>query len=482
MVYERMAIPSVLSQFQEVSANSYCKAVPNVGENLYGGGCIILSPDSDDLKGAWRSILACGKSIESLLEGNTTDTKKLLLSTVVSFIGNAYGLPVPESCFGSQHVMIEEVSNCMLKILSHIDKAKNAQAKLRDLLHSGSGDGIDTDSLRKSLDSEGKNIAVRLDEADELYKFIDIVVEWEDRSAKLLGSDDDNNDIDKDRDDLRMSVRLAKEAQSHGYVSKALVQLNHRIHKAYSLRSRILAWQDASRKGETGTLKGVAALVRESHRLKFIFPEVRSLLEFHRSVEGWVDRANIAIRSRISLGEVKELISKGESIPLDLSDYTEKLKARVRTATTWIERLNSAVPCPREDSNKPRLLQWMLEMRRCLHDGLHGVLHELASDGNRIAVEVDAVKLLQIELDAKNWCQKARKWLPGSPDGRKGKLADIREHVGKALILREKVPLSEEDKNSWVLEGEDELNSIVRDADAWFENVSSFAVASWSRP
>ncbi len=45
----------------------------------------------------------------------------------------------------------------------------------------------------------------------------------------------------------------------------------------------------------------------------------------------------------------------------------------------------------------------------------------------------------------------------------------MKEHVEKASHLREKLTLSDREKEAWVLDGEAELVSIVEAADSWFE-------------
>jgi hypothetical protein len=469
-VYERMGFPSLLGQLQHDAGSFYGIRGPTADVDDETSNVIGLSTDRDDLKGAWRSVLACGKSMEQQLDGDTSGSKKPLLSTVVSFISNAYGLPTPESCFGTQHVIIEEVSYCLLTILEHIEKTRHIQAKLRDMLFNESGEGIDADALQKFLDVEGKMLPVKLDEADELYKFMAIVSEWEGRLSFVLEPKDDCSKSEN-RDDLLMVENLATEARAHGYISKGLVQLGSRIQKAHHLRGRVMQWKAACQKKEKGAVKAVTVLVRDASRLKLIFPEVTELLKFQRTMESWVDRANIAIRSRISLMEIKGLITRGEEMPLDLSDFLEKLKARVRIAEEWVNCLEDVIPRPVTEG-KPEILQWMDGMRTGLKQGQYGRLHDLASEGSRIPVEVDAVKLLQVELDAKNWTTKAKRWIPGHSDGKRGKLMDIRDHIEKAVVLRDKLALSDSEKYAWVLEGEAELISVVRAADAWFDQVS----------
>ena len=470
-LYERSKYPSILGQLQEDPCMRY-PVLESLDDSLTATSDtdMEMCPDSDDLKGAWRSVLACGKSLERQLNGDASGTNKPLLSTVVSFVRNAYGLPLPESCFGTQHVMIEEVSNCMLTLLEHVDKAREVHAKLMDLLYDEQGEGVDMDALQKFLDASAKALPVRLDISDELLMVRERVVDWERRLNDIMDSARDDIDSDN-RDDLERVKELANEARCHGLNSKSLVELHCRIRRAHQIQKRIIEWKKACEQGEKSTIKSIASMVRDALRLKLIFPEIRDLLCFHREQEDWADRASIAIRSRISLTEVKSLILRGEHMPLDLSDYLDKLRARVRTGEEWIDSLCQVVPSTKSDFGSHDMLVWMSDVREAIHNGMQSRLHDLASEGSRIPVEVDHVKLLQIELDAKNWAMKAKKWIPSEGGSRRGKLEDLREHVKKASILREKLTLSDADKEAWVLEGEEELISIVEAADKWFEEV-----------
>lgn len=473
VVYEQTGFASILGTFQEDTHNAYVMKQsldPNTDFDP-----VAFSYDRDDGKMAWRNILACGQSIERQLEASTPRSKKLLLSTVVSFVSNAYRLPIPETCFGSHHVMIEEVSKCLLAILGHIDNAKEVQANIRDRLFDESGEGVDSDSLQRYIEAQSKSLAVRLDEVDHLNRCKEIISEWESRLSVLEEADCDFSD-DR-RDDLALAERMTTEAKSHGYISKGLVQLKTRIIKARQLRERIQLWKKSCDESKKVSTRTVSALVKDAKRLKFVFPEVVSLVNFHRMMEDWIDRANIAIRSRISLKEIKLLIQRGVSMPLDLSDYLEKLNSRVSLADDWLTSMEQVVPCPLHVNGKQDMLQWTADMRLALNEDRMAELHELALDGSRIPVEVDAVKLLQVELDAKTWTQKARRWVPINGESRKGKLIDIREHVAKGSTLRERLTFSDTKKQEWVLEGEAELNSIVLAADSWFEEVSLEALS-----
>ena len=429
---------------------------------------LVLEPD--DSKGAWRSILTCAKSIERQLnsEGLGPGDKKPLLSTLLTFVGKAYALPTPESCFGTHHVMIEEVSNTIISILNHVKKAQNVHAKIRDKLFNESEGGINSDDLLKFLETEYNGLPIRLTEVDKLYRFRHVVVKWESRLHQVLSVPEEDLEHTDTNDYLSIAEEMQYEARSHGYRSKALVQLTNRINKAYDLRDRILRWRCAGIHGKMTTIRTVSGFVKEAKRIKLFSPEVFEIFEYHRLAEEWIDRANIAIRSKISLNELKNLILRGEEMTLDLSEYIDKLKTRVRIADDWLEALDEIVPF---QINECTNLEVWHTLETSLQNGNHSGLHDLSSEGNRIPVDVIAVKLLQLALDAQNWTTKALKWIPDNADSKKGKLCDLREHLVKVTSFRDKLPLSEIERKGWRPAGECELSAIIVTADSWAEKV-----------
>jgi hypothetical protein len=61
------------------------------------------------------------------------------------------------------------------------------------------------------------------------------------------------------------------------------------------------------------------------------------------------------------------------------------------------------------------MLQWMSRMREAFcSEGkrLMLQLHDMATKGMQISVEIDCIKLLLVKIDAKNWSSKAKKWIP----------------------------------------------------------------------
>jgi hypothetical protein len=288
--------------------------------------------------------------------------------------------------------------------------------------------------------------------------------------------------VPDDVDDLAAFQDLLKEASTNlGIRWTAQVELEERVAKALELRNRLRQWQQSCHAGNKESFRFVAALVRDANRLNVNFPEVSELLQFHATAEEWVERANVAVRSRISLTEIESLVDRAEKMPLDLAEFTNKLQSRIRQSQSWISEFQDLVPAPFHDG-KVENLEWMSRMRKALQTGDKRFLmqlNDIATEGTRIPVEIDCVKLLLVEIDAKDWSAKAVKWIPsemsddedGTNGGKRAKLVDIRDHLDKAETLRERLVLSSEERDAWVLEGETELQSIIDAADEWYEKV-----------
>lgn len=424
----------------------------------------------------WKSILKFGQCIEENLNKAAGSGRRhvqlLKFSTLTSFLNNAYLVrPMPEEIYRASSVP-PSINACFDTIAYYVDQARKVQAQLMDLLYETNDEGVDLDALQKLLDQSRRSLALELDDAKVLHEQVELGLEWQKR-------------LDAETDLCLSSLEdLAKEGQSFAFRTKSLVCLENQIQKAYQLRDKIMEWRKGCSTDNEDDLddkkecfKFLNAMVREASRLKLSFPEVAELRETHRSVEAWIDRANIAIRSRISLTEIKDLIERGESMPVDLSDSMEKLRARENLAEEWIKQFEEIVPRPNtqndtSDESDESLLLWMRGMRNALNDGKYAHLHDIASEGSRIPVEVDVVKLLQLELDAKNWTTKAKKWVPSLAEDssacKKAKLEDLREHLGKVVVLKDRLDLSASAKETWTLDGEAEIRAIVQAADDWF--------------
>lgn len=438
-----------------------------------------IMDDWDELPATWDAVLACAHAILEVLPS-------VHLSSLAHFLHQAAQLPFPEHLPSGP---LSEIDTTLQQLADVYLLARRHQNKLLDLWGQ---DGVDLDLIQKQLAATEQAVAVSLDEMEEMKRQVAVVLEWQNRLETTVYSqfsstcdDDGSGNVDERRNDLAACEVMLREAGQHGFRGKELVALEQKVERAYALRDRILEWRQSSSPAPDGTgrqrrrpelepIKFVSSIVRDIHRLKLRFPEASEMLLFNTNAESWVERANIAIRSRISLDEIQTLIARGQEMPLDLSEYLEKLQSRQVQAVEWLDSFHETIARPEKADGSLDRLELMRRIRTELDDGLYNLLHEFATDGSRIPVEVDCVKLLQVELDARVWTIKARKLLPkgeddGSESSKRGKLEDLREHVSKAATLRDRLVMSSDEKKAWVLDGELELSAIVDAADEWID-------------
>ena len=55
-------------------------------------------------------------------------------------------------------------------------------------------------------------------------------------------------------------------------------------------------------------MKLIKSMIKEANKINLSFHELSLLSKVHRHAEEWMDRANVALRSKISLNELESLI------------------------------------------------------------------------------------------------------------------------------------------------------------------------------
>lgn len=407
----------------------------------------------------WKALMELG---QNLLDELTT-AKLSEVAQFCCFMSRVY-LPPPDTTDLNQ-----QMDSIVGQLLGVVETSRSDQAYIMDAMFSdpedADDDGVDTYELQRLVDAAMASAPCVLDWADEQCRAIDSARAWELRVEQTLATEaTDISGAGGELEELEQLVQEAKHLLS--FRPTTLVALEMRLVKAYELRKRICALFENVESREP--LKALGLIVRDAARLRVAFPEARRLIECHSQAEAWVDRANVAIRSRISLSEIKALLRRADELPVDLSEFTEKLLARERTADDWILRFSAVVP-------QASVVEQMSFVRK-LMETEYGMLHELASDGSRIPVEVETVTWLQVELDGRNWSLKTKKMIPGYDDSKKGRLEDLQEHLLKAVALRDRLTnvLSEEEKKLWSLDGEADLRRLVEDTERWFVENKSY--------
>ena len=226
-------------------------------------------------------------------------------------------------------------------------------------------------------------------------------------------------------------------------------------------------------------------MIREANKINLSFPELSILSKVHKDAEDWMDKAQIAVRTRISLSELDALVRTGGTMPIDFADILAKLESRYEQACEWISLLREIIPCPSEHMSRSAIEldckardEWFERMVEALmtfeeEDRVNKLL-ELSSQGLRLPVEIEPLGLLQVAIDARNWSMKARRWIPSlsGDHWKRGKLEDIEEHLEQADAIREKRKTLASRKSDWTLYHEKELEGILTAAEKWLNTVS----------
>lgn len=458
----------------------------------------------EELKKPWRSVLDCAEALVQRVpiervEGSSEGTlvipagnvtgPKPTLEELLLVLRKAHTLPRPEEIFGKRDTAVKRISACMNTIIDLAAKARNKLAALNDKIFDEDGEGIDLVELDSSLNALEQASPLIVNEISTVRTMLEKAKDWEARLNRVLAGDVSGifslEDYEVNKSDvcvLTAAERLVLEGKGLPLRPRSLVLVSKRVEKALVLRERLREME--SEKGDT--MKQYSSLVREANKIDLAFPEVTALSTVHQAAEQWTDRATIALRSRLSLSELEELVETGNDMPVNLSDLLGKLRSRVDEANGWIEELKEAVPGSETLAKSSSTdfatdrLEWLGRIRDVFHDedgdGSKTLLN-LASDGSRIPVDIVELQLLQIETDARSWAIKAKKWTEN-----RGKIDDLRDHLKRGDAIRTRVNLEKNQKGRWVLDSEDELKTIVKSADKWYKKFRQYIEGDRRRP
>ena len=484
----------------------------SIGTDVDGTSSIVIDEATgsrnydyeEELKKPWRSVLDCAEAlvqrvpierVEGSSEGmlvipaRTVTGPKPTLEELLLVLRKAHTLPRPEEVFGKRDTAVKRISTCMNTIIDLAAKARNKLAALNDKVFDEDGEGIDLVELDNYLNALEQASPLILIEITTVRTMLEKAKDWEARLNRVLAGDISGifsfEDYEVNMSDvcvLTAAERLVLEGKGLPLRPRSLVLVSKRVEKALVLRERLREME--SEKGDT--MKQYSSLVREANKIDLAFPEVTALSTVHQAAEQWTDRATIALRSRLSLSELEELVETGNDMPVNLSDLLSKLRSRVDEANDWIQELKEAVPGSETLAKSSTTefstdrLEWLGRIRDVFHDeGSDGskTLLNLASDGSRIPVDIVELQLLQIETDARNWAIKAKKWTEN-----RGKIDDLRDHLKRGDSIRTRVKLEKNQKGRWVLDSEDELKTIVKSADKWYKKFRQYIEGDRRRP
>mmetsp|Transcript_11570 Transcript_11570/g.21629 ORF Transcript_11570/g.21629 Transcript_11570/m.21629 type:complete len:2140 (-) Transcript_11570:138-6557(-) len=451
---------------QNASIDEYWRDYKNVEKNK-------------TLIASWNSIL---EKSQFVLD-NCNSGHKPKLRDLCLLLKKAYSIPSPEDVFGKRDVFPKRVSQCLNTILDFIENGREISARITDAMYEHTDEGVDLQALSKLLVDERAKCNVDLDEIDIAQVIVFEGLEWEKQLDSSERSTGEESSCSEDLHLPSQSLSSAEEVASRGRLlsvrPNSLVSLERRIHSAYELRNKIRSW-NKNNENDKDSVKNIGSMIKEANKINLSFPELSLLSKVHKDAEEWMDRANVALRSKISLKELESLVKKGEQMPLGLTGALDKLQSRYKEACEWISDLKEAVPCPIEDISASGCdvdadgrAEWFSRMRNTLDFGDEkkvSVLLELSCEGSRLPVDSALFHLLQIAVDARNWSLKAKKWIPTS-DGhfKKGKIEDLQDHLENAEVICEQASELTDGKADCRLQYLNELQSIVDNAEQWFE-------------
>lgn len=431
-------------------------------------------------KKIWKSILAYTNSILGKGDDSRDNHSKPPLIDLLELVGKAHSLPTPEEAFGRRDPSARQMSENMNAVIDMIESGRNCVARILKCLKDD-GEGIELDALRKVIDEIERKSPAGLAELDAVKRQLQEATLWEEKLESNIdhgtadSNDSDGEDLITEKKlTLEKVERLVSKGQNLTLRPRSLVRLQNRIERAHILRRRIIVWNEARNQENPQNLKFVSTLIKQANKIDLSFPELFTLTGVHKKAEEWMDRASIAVRTTISFGELESLVSIGESLPLNVSDVLEKLQNRLKQARDWMARVEEIVP------KSDDFLVWLRRFRHALDDSdKNAHLVSLLAEESRIPVTMECCKLLQIEIDARNWSAKAKPWIPenlNSPDGisapqRRGKIDDVEECLDRASSIRDRLWFGEKEKSEWVLDGESQLAQMVEMAESWFEKV-----------
>jgi hypothetical protein len=403
----------------------------------------------------------------------------------------------------------------MNSLMDCLDMCRNCLSELLDASFSLHSDGVDLNHLRKVLNSLSGKAPLIIEDFDILQSMLDEASSWESKLIHITEETDTNSGSEElhiPQLTLSFVEDLAHEGKALSLRPSSLVLLEDKIEKAHLLRSKICRWKKVctiisiwkkfcspashiccfifwqSVDDEHENIKYTSTMIREANKINLSFPELSILSKVNKDAEDWMEKAQVAIRTRISLHELDALVRSGGNLPIDFADVLAKLESRYEQACEWIALLRDIIPCPSEHVSRSaieldcrvrdewfeRMLEALMELED--EDRIANLL-ELSSQGLRLTVELDLLGLLQVAIDAKNWSMKAKRWVPtlSGDQWKRGKLEDIEEHLEQADVIREKRKTMTGRKSEWNLYHEKELEVILSAAEEWLNTVSRYA-------
>jgi hypothetical protein len=420
----------------------YCTTAPQQQQSQSTN----LTSDWDDIvvKETWEAVLNCARLCSET---------KVSLSALSAFLTHATFLGE-----ASETVVSREVNTTMNSIVHRYIQGRVDRAKLLDLWYDPNG--VDVDELKILMDSVSspsttEGALVLIDELEEMRRQLRIVAAWQQRVNALRSTCNTNESII--RNDLSQLEALDREGSRHGFRSKGHIELKKQLESIYELQDKI---EQLSRK--KATVKSIAALVRDIHRIGVQFPVANSLLRYNKMIDSWLAEAGAAIRSVTPIASVRCLIERGSDLPTSLQDHMDKLMAKLNRGEAWLQKLYSTLSYHGDDfCTISHRIQKLLGDEATAKN-----LFELIQDSNTLPVSIGYVYLLEVEVDAHQWTVEAQEFLDT-----KTAMETLKTHCEAAGALRQRLQVNDEQRAAWALPLENEMKNVLASSHTWMSSV-----------
>ena len=203
-------------------------------------------------KARWKSFLSMTTPIIKNILSAKSNAKKPRLEEISSLLNTCITLPLPT--FNMKENMMNRMERNITTLADLFTTGRDHLAKLMDVVDDADGSGIDLDKISTCIQRIENNCPVTLNEIKVIQKGIEEVQIWDHEVSKALQNDlssemqkGEGETDDKDRNDLPVMENLLEKAKGLLLHSKSMVQLEDKLERAYSLKRKIMAWQQVRR-------------------------------------------------------------------------------------------------------------------------------------------------------------------------------------------------------------------------------------------
>ena len=156
-------------------------------------------------------------------------------------------MPKPEEVYQKRDTMPKQISQCLNSILDFVENGKEILAHLVDAMYDDSNNGVELQTLRKTIDSKDESCNVQLEEINIAREMLNETLQWESRLTESGREESSSSeDLHLPQQSLASAEELASEGRNLSLRPNSLAFLEDRIHRAFELRNRIRMWSKVS--------------------------------------------------------------------------------------------------------------------------------------------------------------------------------------------------------------------------------------------